>query len=238
MLDFVDTVRLLHPALAVIIVYPLLGMVLRFALQTRERRLATKAGEKSKIPPVVGAEHVKTGRWLAASVIGVALIGMGHPILSKMIKNQVWLQPGGSFRLGFAIAMLLLTAASLAMLLQARPKLWRVVFSVLTSVGLIILGCQPEVFRRGSDILLSHYYSGMVAAHLMILSIALLPEIYQSLTWRRVHIVLNAIAVLFFMTQAITGSRDLLEIPLSWQEPFVYSCNFQAKTCAPPPAAP
>lgn len=238
MLDSVDTFKLLHPALAVIVVYPLLGMVLRFALQTRQRRLATQAGEKSKIPPVVGPEHVKTGRWLATSVIGVALVGMGHPILSKMLKTQVWLQPGGTFRLGFAIAMLGLTAASLVMLLRSRPQLWRVVFAVLTSVGLIVLGCQPEVFRRGNELLLSHYYFGIVAAHLMIISVAILPEIYQSLTWRRVHIILNAIAVLFFISQGITGSRDLLEIPLSWQEPFVYSCNFEAKTCPQPPPAP
>ena len=35
----------------------------------------------------------------------------------------------------------------------------------------------------------------------------------------------------------ITGSRDLLEIPLSWQKPAVYRCDFQNRTC-PEPAAP
>jgi hypothetical protein len=236
MLEIADTLTLLHPALAIIVVYPLLGMVLRFALQTRQRRLDTQAGGKSKVPPIVGAEHVKTGRWLATSVIGISLVGMGRPILAKMVKAQIWLQPGGSFRLVFAIAMLIVTAGSVTLLLRARPKLWRVVFAVLTSLGLIILGCQPEVYRRGTELWLSHYYFGMIAAHLMILSIAILPEIYQSLTWRRIHIILNAIAVLFFMAQGITGSRDLLEIPLSWQEPVVYSCNFEAKTCPKPPA--
>jgi len=34
--------------------------------------------------------------------------------------------------------------------------------------------------------------------------------------------------------QAITGSRDLLEIPLSWQKPAVYSCDFNARRCPLP----
>jgi hypothetical protein len=30
---------------------------------------------------------------------------------------------------------------------------------------------------------------------------------------------------------AITGSRDLLEIPLSWQKPAIYACDFNAQRC-------
>ena len=58
MMDFQDTWALLHPAIAIIVVFPLLGIVVNRALFTRERRLVTKAGEKSKIPSVVGTEHV------------------------------------------------------------------------------------------------------------------------------------------------------------------------------------
>ncbi|MEO0409694.1 MAG: DUF4079 domain-containing protein, partial [Cyanobacteria bacterium P01_A01_bin.135] len=32
---------------------------------------------------------------------------------------------------------------------------------------------------------------------------------------------LNAIAVLLFIGQGFTGARDLLEIPVSWQKPYV-----------------
>jgi len=58
-----------------------------------------------------------------------------------------------------------------------------------------------------------------------------LPEIYQSKAWRRSHIALNTIALLLFVGMGVTGTRDLLEIPLSWQEPAVYQCDFANKTC-------
>lgn len=236
MLDLADTLRLLHPALAVVIVYPLIGMVVRLALQTRQRRLEIKSGEKSKVPTSVGPDHVVLGRWLAGAVVGLALLGLAHPILSKMLKAQIWLQPNGSVRLFFALTLIGLTAASMIFLLRSRPPIWRVIFAILTSVGLIILGCQPEVFRRGFEIWLSHYYFGLIAAHLMIIAAAILPEIYRSLLWRRIHIGLSAIALFFFISQGFTGTRDLLEIPLGWQEPYVFSCDSATRTCpqAPP----
>jgi hypothetical protein len=39
------------------------------------------------------------------------------------------------------------------------------------------------------------------------------------------------LAALLFLTQGLTGTRDLLEIPLSWQKSTIYSCDFNAKTC-------
>lgn len=230
-MEFSDAIRLLHPALAVTVVFPLLGIVIRLAVQTRERRLQTEAREKSKIPPVTGPEHVKVGRWLAGAVVGVALLGISHPIFSKMIKNQIWTQEGGTFRLVFVTLVLAATIASLVFLYQAQLKIWRIVFATLTSTGLIVLGSQPEVFRRGYEILVSHYYYGVTAAILMIISVTILPEIYRSKAWRRTHIFLNSIAVLLFIGQGMTGTRDLLEIPLGWQEPFIYQCDFENKTC-------
>jgi len=59
--------------------------------------------------------------------------------------------------------------------------------------------------------------------------------------------VLNCVALFFFIGQAFTGTRDLLEIPLSWQKPYVeqlYIQNCQAVQCevkaapAPAPEAP
>lgn len=75
----------------------------------------------------------------------------------------------------------------------------------------------------------------------MIFSLAILPEIYRdrSNRWRKVHVALNCVALLLFLGQAVTGTRDLLEIPLSWQDPFIYKCDFQNKTCpgSPPPTS-
>ena len=62
-----DWLGLLHPAIAVFFVFPLIGMVVNFAWQTRQRRLQTVTDGKSKIPPVVGREHVNIGRWLTGA---------------------------------------------------------------------------------------------------------------------------------------------------------------------------
>ena len=97
---------------------------------------------------------------------------------------------------------------------------------------------QDGVYRREFEWYVSHFYYGMIAALLMVFSLAIVPEIYRdrSLTWRRVHIWLNCIALLFFIGQGLTGVRDLLEIPLGWQEPFIYECDFDAKICPQTPS--
>ncbi|NJL87014.1 MAG: DUF4079 domain-containing protein [Leptolyngbyaceae cyanobacterium SM1_1_3] len=228
-MEFADWLRLMHPILAVVVVFPSIGMVTYFAWQTRQRRLKTKAKEKTKIPPTVGSEHVNLGRWLTGAVTGLAILGVGHPIFKHIVTNQVWAE--APFRVAFIVAMFVLTLATLVFLYRARSKTWRIVFAALTIAGLWILGSQDGVFRRTSEWYISHYYYGMAAATLMIVSLAILPEIYKSLSWRRTHIILNCIALVFFMVQGITGTRDLLEIPLSWQEPYIYSCDFAAKSC-------
>jgi hypothetical protein len=50
------------------------------------------------------------------------------------------------------------------------------------------------------------------------------------------------VALVLFVGQGLTGTRDLLEIPLGWQERAVYQCNFDSKSPAfktcPTPAPP
>lgn len=228
-MDTPDLLRLMHPAIAIVWVLPLVGIATRYALQTRERRLAAKAKVKTKLPPTIGLEHVTMGRWLAASVIGVAILGLAHPILKHLVKNQVWATNPG--QVVFSVALLGLTIATTVLLYRARNQRWRATFATLTATGLIVLGCQDGVFRRSNEWFVSHYYYGLLVAILMVISVATLPEIYRSPAWRRAHIFFNVVAVLLFVGQGITGARDLLEIPLSWQEPFIYACDFVAKTC-------
>lgn len=64
-----DFFSLIHLAIAVIVVFPLMGRVLNFVWQTRQRRLQTVSEGKSQIPPVVGREHVDLDRWLTGSVV-------------------------------------------------------------------------------------------------------------------------------------------------------------------------
>ena len=71
---------------------------------------------------------------------------------------------------------------------------------------------------------------------LLLFSLAARPEIQRQLRWRRLHLSANALAALIFLAQGITGPRDLLEIPLSWQKATIWSCDFSLRTC--PPLAP
>jgi len=174
---------------------------------------------------------VQLGRWLSGSVVGLALLALGHDIFLKAVEDQLWTKE--PFRVGFVLLIFVATIASLVILYNAEPKIWRAVFATLTGMGLVLLGCQPEIFRRTNEWYISHYYYGIAAALLMVFSLAMIRDIYQDKhnRWRTVHIILNSFALLLFIGQGFTGTRDLLEIPLSWQEPFVYKCDFTHKTC-------
>jgi hypothetical protein len=230
-MELQDIFALLHPAIAITVVFPLIGVVVNRALLTRQRRLETKAGQKSKVPPVVGSEHVAIGNWLSGSVVAVALLGMAYPIFSKMINNDIFAKE--PFRVFFVIAIFLLSVTSFVFLFKIKIKHWRGIFATLTGMGLIILGFQPEVYRRDSEWFVSHYYYGITAALLMIFSVAIIQDIYQDRknNWRKAHIILNCFALLLFIGQGITGARDLLEIPLHWQAHYIYQCDFTNKTC-------
>jgi Protein of unknown function (DUF4079) len=233
-MEFKDMILLLHPAIAVLVVFPLIGIVVNRALQTRQRRLETKATGKSKIPPVAGQEHVQLGRWLAGSVVGIVLIALANDVLGNIINSKVWIK--SPFQVTFIGLLFTATIASLYLLYQAKVRNWRGIFATLTGMGLVVLGCQDGVYRKTDQWYVSHYYYGLIAALLMIFSLSILPDIYQDKTnrWRKVHIVLNSIALLLFLGQGITGTRALLEVPLSWQEPYVqklYEQKCDMKPC-------
>ncbi len=230
-MNTVDLLSLVHPALAVAWVFPLIGIVSYFAWLTRQRRLQTKEKEKSKIPPVVGKEHVQIGRWLSGSVVLLSLIGLAHPIFDQIIRKKVWQE--NPFQVIFIVLVFLFTLASLILLYKGRQVRWRAIFATLTGMGIVILGCQDGVFRRTNEWYISHYHYGITVTLLMVFSLAIIEDIYQdrSQKWRYVHIILNCFALLLFIGQGITGARDLLEIPLSWQKPVIYRCDFLNKTC-------
>ena len=234
-LDSHDLFSLLHPALAVAFVFPIIGMVANFAWQTRQRRLQSAKGGKSKIPPIVGREHVQIGRWLASSVVGVTLVALAYSIIFGY-QGFVDRQKEGNlnfFQVTFIVLIFIATITSLILLFKARPKLWRGIFATLTGMGLVILGAQDGVYRLGNEWYWSHYYFGITVSLLMIFSVAIVEDIYKDRAnrWRNVHIILNCLALLLFMGQGITGARDLLEIPLNWQKPAVYGCNFDKREC-------
>jgi len=239
-LELSDYLRLVHPAIAVTVIFPTIGIAVYMAWQTRQRRLQTAEGTKSKIPPSSGMEHVKIGRWLAGAVVGLCLLGMLHPSIKYILKHDlVSKQP---FEVGVIGLLFVATIAALGFLYMARERIWLGVFATLTGMGVILIGIQDilfkrqdygAIFRRDDFWYVSHFYFGITATMLMIFSLAIIQDIYQDRKnrWRNVHIILNSIATLLFIAQGMTGTRDLLEIPLGWQEPAVYSCDFKNKVC-------
>ncbi len=237
-MELEDFFALIHPAIAIIVVFPLIGIVTHRSWLVRQRRLQTIAGEKSKIPPIVGSEHVEIGNWLSISVVGVTLLGIAYPIISKFIRNDTFTKE--PVRAVAVIAIFMATITVFALLFKAKIKNWRNIFATFTAIGLLVLGSQPEVFRRDNEWFFSHYYYGVVAAILMIISVAITQDIYKDKQnrWRNIHIILNCFALLLFVGQGMTGTRDLLSIPYTWQKSYLGKCNFSNRTCPQLPNPP
>ena len=224
----VDWLWILHPFLAVVLVYPLIGVVVRLAVQTRARRL-----QNQKLPVTVGRDHSDLGRWLAAAVVLLVLIALSVVIGTKAPLVQF---EGGLAR---AIQLLLVLFGTIVSLLAlwrcTRPGL-RLAFSLITWAGVLGLGAQPEVWRLSDNPFTpafwqSHYWAGVGVTGLMLFSLGARAEILRDIRIRRLHVTANVLAALLFLTQGLTGTRDLLEIPLSWQKSTIYRCDFNAKTC-------
>lgn len=234
-LGFEDVLRLIHPAIAVLFVFPILGIVGWMSWQTRQRRLQVADGGKSKIPPGVGTEHVKVGRLLAGGVVGVELLGITRPLVSNILEKQVFSTDPTKVVL---IALLYVVAiSSVVLLFRTQLPLWRGIFATLAGAAIVILSLQDGIYRRKEEWWVSHLYFGIAVTMLMIFSLAIIQDIYKDRQnrWRTVHVVLNCVALLLFLGQGITGARDLLEIPLSWQEQHIYRCDFTNKRCPEPP---
>ena len=224
----VDWLWILHPFLAVVLVYPLVGVVVRLAIQTRARRL-----QNQKLPVTVGRDHSDLGRWLAAAVVLIVLVALSVVIGTKAPLVQF---EGGLAR---AIQLLLVLFGTIVSLLAlwrcTRPGL-RLAFSLITWAGVLGLGAQPEVWRLSDNPFTpafwqSHYWAGVGVTGLMLFSLGARAEILRDIRIRRLHVTANVLAALLFLTQGLTGTRDLLEIPLSWQKSTIYRCDFNAKTC-------
>jgi hypothetical protein len=231
----VDWLWILHPALAVVLIYPLLGMVIRLAIQTRQRRL-----EHAKLPATTGRDHADLGQWLAAGVVAIALVAITVVIATHTPAAEF---EGGAPRALQLLLVLLGTVVALTALWRVKQKAYRIAFALLTWIGVMGLGGQPEVWRLSDNPLSaefwqSHYWSGVAVVGLMLFSLAARPEILRELRWRRLHIAANVLAAVLFLVQGITGSRDLLEIPLNWQKPFLGSCDSTLRQCPPPAVAP
>jgi hypothetical protein len=192
----IDWLWLLHPALAVVLVYPLLGMVLRLAQQTRDRRLT-----QAKHPPTVGRDHADVGKLLAGLVVAIVLIAEAVVIATKHPLSSF---EGGGLRLALLLLVLICSGIALAALWRVKRPVYRASFALLCWAGVITLGLQPEVFRLSDSPLevafwQSHFWGGIGLTGLMLCFVACRPEIYKYLRWRRLHVSANALATLIFL---------------------------------------
>ncbi|MAE36982.1 MAG: hypothetical protein CL968_04620, partial [Euryarchaeota archaeon] len=94
-----DWLWIVHPALAVVMVYPLLGMVVRLAWTIRRER-AWGAGRS----------HGDLGRWLATGVVLLVLTALTVVIATKVPPDRF---AGGPARAAELLLVLLGTLGSL-----------------------------------------------------------------------------------------------------------------------------
>lgn len=232
-MDPIDWFALLHPVLVILFVYPVVGATIRLGILARERRLKIHPQ-----PPTVGVEHADHGRWVTGGMVVAVLVALIYSFTNKFITPEPPFA-GGVQRLGLLLLVSAGTFASLLGLWRVKTANLRASFALLTWAGLLGLGSQPEIWRLSDNpfsgiFWSSHYWSGVLLTGLMLFSMAAKPEIFRSLKMRRLHVSVNILVAVLLAVQAITGSRDLLEIPVSWQKPAIYSCDFEQRTCPAP----
>ncbi|WP_074456859.1 DUF4079 domain-containing protein [Candidatus Synechococcus spongiarum] len=227
-MEFADWLWILHPALAVAFIYPLIGVVMHLGGQTRHRRV-----DHVKLTPTVARDHQDLGKWLTTGVVMIVLVAITVSILTK----SFWSDPGQQALRAYSLLLALAgTVVALLVLWRVRQRWQRILFALLTWAGVLGLGAQPEVWHVSDDprtfaFWTSHYWTGVGLVALMLFSMAIRPEVVRRLAWRRVHLATVVVAAILFVVQGISGSKDLLEIPLGWQKPAIYQCDFNARRC-------
>ena len=224
---------LLHPTLMILFVYPVVGATIRLGILVRERRLGI-----TKQLPAVNREHADHGRWVTAGVVVTVLIALVFSFVSQALAPGAGLA-GGAARGGLLVLASAGTLVALLALLKVKAAPLRACFGLLTWAGLLGLGAQPEIWRLSDNPFSgafwgSHYWSGVLLTGLFLFTLAARPEISRQPRWRRLHIAANLLVLVLLAVQAITGTRDLLEMPLSWQTAAIQRCDFSARICPPP----
>jgi len=227
----IDWLGLLHPLLVILFVYPVAGATVRLGILVRERRLGI-----TRQPDLVPVEHADHGAWVAGGVVISVLIALLYSLFSHPATDLEGAAATGR-------PLLLLTATgtltALLVLLRARRAWLRAGCCWITWAGLLALGSQPQVWRVSDNPFTagfwsSHYWSGVLLCGLLLATTAARPEISRRPAWRRLHVGVNLLLMLLLVVQAITSSRDLLEIPLRWQEPVLQRCDWVARRCPAP----
>ena len=228
-----DWLALLHPVLIILFVYPVIGATIRLGILVREKRLGI-----TRQPDLVPVEHAAHGAWVTGGVVMAVLIALLYSFFAHAWGAGA--VSGGLPRLLLLGMVAAGTLVALLALLRVRRAALRASFALLCWAGLLGLGSQPEIWRLSDNPLSagfwgSHYWSGVLLTGLLLFTTAARPEITRMPRLRRLHLLLNLLVMVLLAVQAITGSRDLLQMPLSWQTPAILSCDPLARSCPTPP---
>jgi hypothetical protein len=196
-----DWLVLLHPLFAILFIYPVAGTVVRLGLLARERR----TGHNLQLPPTVSTEHWQHGRWLTGAVLLAALVGSGVDLY--VIHEHPPELPAWEL-LSIALGSL----AALAGLWLVRSTQQRLTWALLCWAGLLAVAAQHGHLAAAPW--RSHTWLGVLLAALLLLNLAIRAEISRSQLIRRLHLAANLLVTLLLAMVAITGSRDLLVLPL------------------------
>lgn len=194
---------LLHPALMILFVYPVVGATIRLGILVREKRLGI-----TRQPDLVPIEHADHGRWLCTGAVVAVLVAL---LWSNARTALSWSQ---------RLPLLWLAAASLGSMLalwRLRPPGLRAAFALLCWLALLALGLQPAVWRLSDNPFTpafwqSHFWAGWLLCGLLLLATAARPELQRSALWRRWHVGAGLLTALLLAVLAISGCRDLLAI--------------------------
>ena len=202
----INFIHLIHPLLAVIAIYPLVGMVVLIGQQTRDRRRG-----KSVMPPTLGNQHAMLGMVLANAVVVLVLVGLAADLTSHSpsLLTDIGLYRSVVLSMGFAG-----TGACLLSLSLARTMPARLLMAIVTWIGVITLAAQPEIGGGLENPLMlrfwqGHKWPGVVLTGSLLLSLGIRPEISREMNLRRAHLGLGVFTVLLFVAQAVTGIHSL-----------------------------
>ncbi|MEB3172029.1 MAG: DUF4079 family protein [Synechococcaceae cyanobacterium] len=209
-----DWLLLVHPALMILFVYPVVGATIRLGILVRERRL-----DLNPIAATVPAEHVDHGRWVATGAVVASLLALAANLARARAAGAatgagLW-APGQPFA---ALALAALGLSGCLALWRVRSPRARALSAVLSIAGLTILALQPPLWFQGispwSRLWGSHTWGGLLLLSLLLFAMAAAPEIRHRAAWRRLHTAAAVLTALLLAVQAISGSRDLLVLGL------------------------
>jgi hypothetical protein len=219
-----DWFSLLHPLLMILFVYPVVGATVRLGILVRERRL-----EINPLPATVPVEHADHGRWVTTGVVVGVLVALAWSIgcrgddgfMAGPAPQASWLGSGGPRLAGLVLSGAAALAGCLA-LWRVRRRRLRAGTALLCWLALLSLGLQPGVPRLSDDVLSadfwrSHFWGGWLLSGLLLFCMAAKPEIALSFRMRRLHVAAAFLIAVLLAVQAITGSRDLLQMVVAAQ---------------------